>query len=149
MAVLIRSDYAGARGQEPAVKAFLRCSLRQLRLAHADVSVVLTTDARIRKLNREHRGIDRATDVLSFGMREKRRQTDPMPPHPEVLGDLVISVPTVRRQAKEMNRTFREELNLMLAHGLLHLLGYTHAGRASSVRMETMQTALLAACAGK
>ena len=149
MAIYIRSDYAGARGQESAVKAFLRCSLRRLGLAHADVSVVLTTDAGIRKLNRDHRGIDRATDVLSFGMREQRRRTDPLPPHPEVLGDLVISLPTVRRQAKDLKRSFQSELNLMLVHALLHLLGYRHTGRAPSLRMETVQTALLAACAGK
>lgn len=149
MAIFIRSDYAGARGQETAVKRFLQCGLRKLRMPDADVSVVLTTDAAIRKLNRVHRGIDRATDVLSFGMRERRRRTDPLPPHPEVLGDLVISLPTVRRQAKDLGRPFQAELKMMLAHGLLHLLGYVHTGRVPSLRMETLQTALLAACEGK
>lgn len=107
---------------------------------------MVTSDAAVRALNRRYRGMDRTTDILSFGMREQRRSGDPLPPDTDVLGDLVISWPQVKRQAKARAEAAFHELDLIVIHGLLHLLGYDHARRAQALRMRAMETALLAAC---
>lgn len=80
-----------------------------------EVSVLLTDDAEIRTLNREFRGIDRATDVLSF---------EGPPELPEVLGDIVISVDTASRQAAHFGHSTSTEIAILGLHGGLHLLGF-------------------------
>src|SRR5580658_11170836 len=79
------------------------------------VSVLLTTDKAIRKLNREFRGIDKATDVLSFPA-----------PVAGIAGDLAIGVPTALRQAGEEGHSLGVEIKVLMLHGLLHLAGYDH-----------------------
>ena len=91
----------------------------------AELGILLVGDQRMRSLNHRYRGKDRMTDVLSFAMREAAS------PHvsrlmPDMLGDVVISIPTARRQAKEAKRTLDEELTCLLVHGILHLCGYDH-----------------------
>jgi len=93
--------------------------------ASSELSVDLVGDGRMRRLNREYRKKDRTTDVLAFPMREAlapgaSRVTS------DILGDVVISVPTARRQAKEGGRSLDEELVWLLVHGVLHLCGYDH-----------------------
>ena len=83
-----------------------------------EVTVLLTTDAAIRKLNRKFRGIDKATDVLSF-------PADAMPGF-EIAGDLAISIPTAARQAGEQGHKLSVEVKVLMLHGLLHLAGYDH-----------------------
>lgn len=82
------------------------------------VSVLLTTDQKIRRLNRKFRGKDKATDVLSFPAPEAVAR--------EVAGDLAVSVPTALRQAREQGHTLAAELKVLILHGLLHLAGYDH-----------------------
>ncbi|HEY3626112.1 MAG TPA: rRNA maturation RNase YbeY [Terracidiphilus sp.] len=82
------------------------------------VSVLLTTDRNIRRLNRQFRGQDKATDVLSFPAAEAAAQ--------EVAGDLAISVPTALRQAREQGHTLGVEIKVLILHGLLHLAGFDH-----------------------
>lgn len=90
-----------------------------------EVSVLLTEDRKMRELNREYRGIDKSTDVLSFAFEEDT--TVKLPPGvPRMLGDVVLSLETVRRQAVEHSRTFSQEAAWALCHGVLHLLGYDH-----------------------
>lgn len=125
------------------LKRWLQSCLRQLQLPRATVSILLTDDAAIQVLNRAYRHKDKPTDVLSFGMREFKRRTDPLPPHPDVLGDLVVSLDTVSRQAQDRKTTFEAELHLVLAHGLLHLLGYDHIRRVDAERMAALQARLL------
>lgn len=84
------------------------------------LSVIVTTDSVIHKLNRDYRGKDKPTDVLSFAMQEGRYPT------PGVLGDVVISWDTTLRQARELGVTPEEELLRLLIHGLLHLCGFDH-----------------------
>jgi probable rRNA maturation factor len=93
--------------------------------ASSELSVDLVGDGRMRRLNREYRKKDRTTDVLAFPMREAlapgvSRVTS------GTLGDVVISIPTARRQAKEGGRSLDEELAWLLVHGVLHLCGYDH-----------------------
>jgi probable rRNA maturation factor len=91
--------------------------------AKASLSLSLVDDEEIRVLNRDFRAVDKATDVLSFSMREGEGGQL----HPELLGDVVISVETAVRQAEEVGRTLEEELLCLAVHGLAHLCGYDHA----------------------
>jgi rRNA maturation RNase YbeY len=95
-------------------------------------------DRRMRRLNRMYRKKDRTTDVLAFPMRESHN------PYPLLLGDVVISVPTARRQAKESGRSLGDELAALLVHGVLHLCGYDHERSArEAVRMRRRETAIV------
>jgi len=88
----------------------------------AGLSLTLVSDGAIRTLNREYRGKDAPTDVLSFPL-----EGDGAPPVPErLLGDVVISVETARRQAADYGAPLQRELYRLLIHGLLHLMGHDH-----------------------
>lgn len=108
----------------------------------AELSVVLTGDAEVRKLNRLYRKKDKTTDVLSFplleGMRLKTGKKDGVP-----LGDVVLSIPQTRRQARQQGKDFHEELAFLLTHGILHLLGYDHGTKAEEKKMFGLQDRLL------
>ncbi|NMB75407.1 MAG: rRNA maturation RNase YbeY [Myxococcales bacterium] len=99
--------------------------LRALRLEGAELSLWLLGDRRMTQLNRRWRGRARTTDVLSFAQREGPRPRL----HPEILGDVAICLPQARRQARARGATLQDELRVLLAHGLLHLLGYEHEDR--------------------
>lgn len=89
------------------------------------VSLLICGDIRIQQLNRDYRNKDKATDVLSFPAHENLRKISPAEDD-VFLGDLAISIPTARRQAKEFNITVWDEFIHLYFHGLLHLLGYDH-----------------------
>ncbi len=99
------------------VRRFLNRALRSSRHRAGEVSVFLCGDVRMRRLNRSYRGKDRTTDVLSFPAAF---------PRSGMLGDIVISVPEVARQARHGGVARREVARKLLLHGLLHLLGYDH-----------------------
>ena len=107
------------------------------------VSILFTNDDQIQKLNRDYRGIDRPTDVLSFSLLEGEgaRHAQGM------LGDLVISIPTAKRQARAAERPLLDEMTMLLAHGLLHLLGWDHRTATEDRRMRR-KTDLLCVAAG-
>jgi probable rRNA maturation factor len=110
-------DAAGAPVRVPGLAAWLAGIAP--RAARGTVTVVITTDRRIRTLNRTWRGLDAATDVLSFPAGD-----DPGPARH--LGDLVISRDTAARQARAEGHALGTELRVLALHGLLHLLGYDH-----------------------
>jgi probable rRNA maturation factor len=87
----------------------------------AELSIALVDDARIRELNRAYRKKDKPTDVLAFAMREGEGGAQG-----GALGDVVISIDTARRQARDRGRPLLDELTMLLAHGILHLIGYDH-----------------------
>ncbi|MBE9527989.1 MAG: rRNA maturation RNase YbeY [Proteobacteria bacterium] len=100
-----------------------------------EVSVLLTGDAEIRKLNSTYRGKDRATDVLSF------TQDDPV-----LLGDIVVSVERATAQSDLYSVTFNAEFARLLVHGLLHLLGYDHVnGGRQAAKMKRTEAELMSA----
>lgn len=104
----------------------------------SELSVELVGDPRMRRLNREYRNKDRPTDVLAFPMRESDN------PCPTLLGDVVISVPTVLRQAKEAGRSVNDELATLLVHGVLHLCGYDHErNKEEAARMHRRERTIL------
>jgi probable rRNA maturation factor len=106
-----------------ALRAFLGDVARAVGAGERSATLALVSDERIRALNREYRGFDKSTDVLSF----------PSGGHPvdafedgDYLGDIVISVETAERQARRRGSTLAKELRLLTLHGFLHLLGYDH-----------------------
>ena len=103
---------------------------------------MLTDDEGITILNRDYRGIDSPTDVLSFSQIEG---DDEFAPDEEenVLGDVVISVETAQRQADEAGKVLEDEIDMLLVHGLLHLLGYDHAEAADEEKMFARQAEIL------
>jgi probable rRNA maturation factor len=117
--------------------------LQALKLEAAELSLVLCDDRTMRKLNRQHRGFDRPTDVLAFAMREGMQVAGPHAQ--DLLGDIVISWQTARRQAKQHGCSAASELCLLLAHGLLHLLGFDHITRMQERRMMARTHLLMAA----
>ncbi|MGB5351217.1 MAG: rRNA maturation RNase YbeY [Polyangiales bacterium] len=115
--------------------------LEALGLADAELSILLCDDSTIRELNRRYRKKNRPTDVLAFPMHEGPG------PHiaPGLLGDVVISLPTARRQAAARDRAIVDEVTFLLAHGLLHLLGHDHANKREEREMTVRTEALMAA----
>jgi len=91
-----------------------------------EVSILLTDDAQMAELNKQYRDVDGPTDVLSFSQTEG--DDEPIPGMEDnLLGDVVISVETAQRQAAENAKSLESEIDMLLVHGLLHLLGYDHA----------------------
>ncbi len=118
-------------------KAFIRKVIRTALAAEGvdfpcEVDVLLTNDARIHELNREQRGIDRPTDVLSFPAFDLRPGALPEPADADPgsglvpLGDMVVSLERAAAQAKEYGHSNRRELAYLTVHSVLHLLGYDH-----------------------
>ncbi len=117
-----------------------RAMLDAVKMTGAELSIVLTGDATIQELNRAYRGKNRPTDVLAFAQRE-----GPLGHLAgDILGDVVLSVPTARRQARAHGHNLVSELTMLLAHGVLHLLGWDHDTPAKDKRMR-QETARLCA----
>ncbi|HWQ89403.1 MAG TPA: rRNA maturation RNase YbeY [Desulfitobacteriaceae bacterium] len=114
------------------------------RTSQAEVSLSLVTDGRIHELNRDYRGVDHPTDVLSFALEE----TDPQSPQicgyqDNVLGDIVISTDRARSQAAEYGHSFERELLYLAVHGTLHLLGYDHETEEEKIVMRQKEEIVL------
>ena len=107
----------------------------------ASLSLTLVNDQTIRRLNAQHRGKDRATDVLSFPGQPAVFE------HERLLGDVVISVETARRQAAEYDAPLQREIERLLIHGILHVLGHDHEEREERSRMIAQERRLAAAIA--
>jgi probable rRNA maturation factor len=132
-------------GAPPAarVRAWTRCLLSKAgakRPLSPSLSVLLCGDRRMRTLNRRFRGIDRPTDVLSFPFEESPLSSS------SFLGDLVIDVPYAARQARRRGHPVAREVRILLAHGVLHLLGYDH--ETDDGTMFRLQRRLVAAAFG-
>ncbi len=106
-----------------ALEQTLEKLMLEQKLQNRSVTVVLCDDTTIQNLNREHRGIDKATDVLSYPLHEPDDLDMPQVPH---LGDIIISTDTAARQANERGQPLSLEVGILAAHGLMHLLGYDH-----------------------
>ncbi|NTU55558.1 MAG: rRNA maturation RNase YbeY [Anaerolineales bacterium] len=104
----------------------------------SDLTVVLTDDARIQELNRDYLGIDAPTDVLSFPASE----TDPETGSP-YLGDILISLPYAARSAERAGHPLEAEVQLLVVHGVLHLLGHDHAKVREKAKMWKAQAEIL------
>jgi probable rRNA maturation factor len=113
--------------------------------AETVVVLTLTGDEHLREYNRRYRGLDEPTDVLAFAAQEPPKdQRFQAPPGTEHwLGDIVISLPRARRQAREAGHPVNHEVRLLAVHGFLHLLGYDHAEPAEETTMTALNTRIL------
>ncbi|MDW7709450.1 MAG: rRNA maturation RNase YbeY [Deferrisomatales bacterium] len=124
MEIWIRDDCPEAGIDEGTLRGRLERVLRALGCEEAELSVWLCDDPTIRELHRRYLGEDTPTNVISFSQREgEYADVDP-----ELLGDVVVSVETARRDAEEGGGRLDEEVTYLCVHGVLHLLGYDHEG---------------------
>jgi probable rRNA maturation factor len=137
--ILVRSDHVEGAAAARALSRLGARFVDALRLGEVQLSIVVTSDRRIRRLNRVYRGKDEVTDVLSF----------PASPAPlargqrRPLGDVVISLDIARRRGGGKRRAVAEELSRYLAHGLLHLCGHDHHRSEDARRMARAEQRLL------
>jgi probable rRNA maturation factor len=139
VAVEFRCATARGRGYARGLRADADRLMRAAGLDQCELSLTLTSDRAMRRLNRDFRGIDIATDVLSFSQIE---QAGSAPPNPRSVrnspglpvGDVVISIDTALRQAREYRVSPSSRLRRLLVHGFLHLIGYDHERSASDAR---------------
>ena len=89
---------------------------------NAICSIIFVDNEEIHQINKERRGVDRATDVISFALEDSPDDFDEF----RILGDIFISIPKMQEQAKEYGHSEKRELSFLVVHGLLHLLGYDH-----------------------
>lgn len=120
------------------------CEIEQI-TEEAELSMTFVDNEKIHQLNKEYRGIDRPTDVLSFALEEMGEDEIELidVEMPRFLGDLIISIPKVEEQAKEYGHSFERELGFLAVHGFLHLLGYDHMTEDEEKEMFTKQEDIL------
>ncbi len=94
------------------------------RVKNASCSIIIVDNSYIHKLNKEYRGIDRVTDVISFALEDDKNMV--IPDGTRLLGDIYISLDKAREQAKEYGHSLERELCFLAVHGIYHLLGYDH-----------------------
>ncbi|NNG04106.1 MAG: rRNA maturation RNase YbeY [Inquilinus sp.] len=110
--------------------------------AGVEVSILLADDEAVRRLNRDYRGQDRPTNVLSFAYAEAGEARDPAAP--AMLGDVVLAYETVAGEARDQLKSPRDHTIHLVVHGVLHLLGYDHLTDAEAGRMERLEREILA-----
>ena len=137
MSVRLSGPPAGVRGSKLDTSLLEKRARRVLRAvghARAELSLSLIDDQQMRDINQRHRGIDRATDVLSFSLLEGQGSEH----RGDLLGDVVIGIETAARQAAARHRALDDEVARLLVHGVLHLIGHDHEddGEARSMRAE-------------
>lgn len=124
----------------------LRTAAELEQVVDAEVAVTFVDDQMIHNLNREYRGIDRSTDVLSFAMNEQTEEESVMVMEegmPNMLGDIIVSVPHAVRQAESYGHSFAREMGFLVVHGFLHLLGYDHQTEEQEQAMFSRQEEIL------
>lgn len=146
MVVRVTARHAAAGREARRLKRALEKMTVRLALGRDfELSVSLVSDEEIEALNREYLGKDEPTDVLSFPQMSPDEIEKLQPgrgSEPELLGDIVISVQTARRQASDGGHSLRAELEALGAHGLLHLFGYGHSNSEDAARMTEAEIAL-------
>jgi probable rRNA maturation factor len=135
----------GEAGLRARVRRRAEAMLALLQLDKAELSLVLSGDEQIRALNKSYRGKDRPTDVLAFPMREGDFGRFHAALPSRLLGDVIVSVPTAKRQALAAKRDSLGEITMLVAHGLLHLLGWDHETAAKDKKMRAETDRLVAA----
>ena len=128
----------------PSARATLRRAIAAAapkELRNAEVAIVLTDDQSIRALNRQWRGRDEATNVLSFPPQQLGRRGNGVPVH---VGDIVIAYETAAREAAVAGKSFLHHLSHLAVHGFLHLVGYDHESYDEAETMESLERRILA-----
>ena len=129
---IIYKDIEENSRYEPIIKNVLEKCFKKEKIEDSKliITITLTNPQNIRRINKEFRNIDKATDVLSFPMFEKEELEEKIEmqdfEHEDMLGDIVISIDKVEEQAREYEHSFERELSYMIVHGFYHLMGYDH-----------------------
>ena len=122
------------------LKKLLKYALEYENINNAEFNIIFINNEEIQKINKEYRGIDRCTDVISFALEDD----DSFPvTEVKVLGDIYISVDKIISQAKEYGHSEKRECAFLAVHGLLHLLGYDHMAKKDEEIMFKKQEAIL------
>lgn len=137
--IFVNNHYADIDFNETIIYQAALATLKTHGAKACEVSILLTDDPEIQSLNHQYRHIDAPTDVLAFAMSEGVDGDL----NPDLLGDLVISIPTAKRQASCQNHSLETELALLTAHGVLHLLGYDHQTLEETAIMFEKQESIL------
>lgn len=136
--ILIQSsEWRRVRDAKSVVRGALGAAADHITLAPSEVAVVLTDDAAIHVLNRQWRGFDKPTNVLSFPAARNETQSRPH------IGDIVVAYETMAREAETDGKTLQNHLAHMTVHGLLHLAGYDHENARDARKMESQECAIL------
>jgi probable rRNA maturation factor len=115
-------------------------TLAHEKVENAIFSIIFVTNEEIHEINKEYRGIDRVTDVISFALEDS---VDKNYNGIRVLGDIYICIPRMKEQANEYGHSEKRELSFLTVHGLLHLLGYDHKEHDDEVKMFSLQDEIL------
>ncbi len=131
------------------VRQVLTSALTFLEMGNnVEVSLTFVDDETIRILNADYRGIDQATDVLSFaldeGLEDESLDLEELKEIPRLLGDIVISLERAYAQSLEYNHSLAREVGYLTVHGLLHLLGYDHIDQADQEKMRALEEKIMA-----
>ena len=105
----------------------------------SEISVVLSDDEHVRELNKHHRGMDKPTNVLSFPAARTKTPSGA----PRILGDIVLALETVEREAAEESKPLENHISHLVVHGVLHLLGYDHEDDEEAEMMEERERQIL------
>jgi len=166
-----QTDFAISEELIGKLEQLLRIAGKQESIAEGEVALTFVNDERIRELNRDYRGLDKSTDVLSFAITELGEDEPEIrydgeyeveeievsgdgdgeddvigedgEPVETLLGDILISVPTAIRQAEEYGHSVERELGFLFVHGFLHLIGYDHDTEADEKDMFAKQEQIL------
>ena len=115
-------------------------TLEHEKVTNAVFSIIFVNDDEIHNMNKEYRGVDRVTDVISFALEDNE---DIVYNEIRVLGDILICIPQMKRQAQEYGHSEKRELAFLTVHGMLHLLGYDHMNEADEKVMFALQELIL------
>ncbi len=118
----------------------LDAALKHENVSNAIFSVVFMNDEEIHEMNRDYRGVDRVTDVISFAFEDNN---DLLYNDIRMLGDIFICIPQMKRQAEEYGHSEKRELAFLAVHGILHLLGYDHMNEKDEKVMFELQELIL------
>ena len=141
MAIAVRNRQRKVRLKTPQVKRQLSRAMTYLGCQEQELSVVFGDDRLLQDLNRDYRDKDRPTNVLAF----PQSPIDAVAPSADLLGDVVVSLPTAQREAQDLEQPLEARVVYLLVHGLLHLLGYDHEpSDADRQRMEALEQEILA-----
>lgn len=119
---------------------YIKYVVDKLSLSNAEFNIIIVDNKRIHEINREYRGIDRETDVISFALEDNK---DVIYDDFRLLGDIYISIDKATSQATEYGHSLLREICFLSTHGILHLLGYDHMNEKDEQEMFKLQNELL------
>ena len=122
------------------LKDLLDYALNYMKIDNAEFNVIIIDNEKIHEINREYRGVDRPTDVITFALEDHK---DIEFEDIRLLGDVYISIEKARSQAEEYGHSLKREISFLTIHGLLHLLGYDHMEEKEEKEMFKVQNEIL------